>query len=123
MSFLVYKNYKKVCPICAAVVIAWVLGLVAIYSNATWIEPTIVGILMGASVGALAEKYGRQFGFIWKTLFVLFGLSAIYFIVKKDLYIGFGLLLIILIVTIIYRQKVANATTDEKKDIFKDCCS
>ena len=37
---------------------------------------------MGASMGAVAEKYGRQFGFIWKTAMVILGMSSIYFLIQ-----------------------------------------
>ncbi len=119
---MLFLTSKKICPICAAVVLAWLAGLVTLYSGATWLDPLIVGILMGASLGALAEKYGGKLGFWWKTLFVVLGLPAIYFMIEKDLAKGLGMLLILAVVTLLFRKTETDRAGVGKKDLFKNCC-
>lgn len=111
---------NSICPICALVVVTWVLGLTGIYLNQPWANAVIVAILMGASLGAVAEKYGRKFGFVWKVLVVLFGAPAIYFLIIKSALIGLGLVLVMALFTIfLHRSKQAKF---DKEDLFKDCC-
>jgi hypothetical protein len=109
------------CPICAGVVITWVGGAIALYYGTAWANPLIIAVLMGASMGALADKYGSRFGLFWKSSIVLLGLPAIYLIVQKSLWQGIGLVGIIIILTIFSNKKSAPALRD-KKDLFKDCC-
>ena len=110
-----------VCPICAGVVITWVGGVVALYFGAWWANPMIIAILMGASMGAIADKYGNKFGLLWKSAVVLLGLPAIYFLVQKLLWQGLGLVVIFLILTVfLYRSN--KEVSSDKKDLFKDCC-
>jgi|SRR3989344_1406725 len=110
------------CPICAATVLVWLISLAALYLGAAWADPLLVAILMGASLGALAEKHGGKLGFLWKTLFVTLGLPSIYFMIEKDLAKGLGLLLILLLMTLLWRKRKSGPVAAEKKDIFKDCC-
>ncbi len=110
-----------VCPICAATVITWVGGLLAIHLYISWANPLLVAILMGASMGAVAEKYGRQFGFIWKTAMVILGMSSIYFLIQPaGLYKGLGIAAILLTITFfLHKGKPAEYV---RGDLFKDCC-
>lgn len=110
-----------VCPICAGVVITWVGGIVALYYGSSWANPMIITILMGASMGALADKYGNRFGLLWKTVVVLLGLPAIYLLVQKSLWQGSGLVILLILITILL-QKKNTPTLRDKKDLFKDCC-
>lgn len=125
LTLILWGLYKakaiSVCPICAAVVITWVGGLAALYWRASWSNPLIVAILMGASIGALADKYGSKFGFLWKSAVVLLGLPAVYFLTQKALWPGLGLVLLLGLVTVLSHNN--NPTgSHEKKDLFKNCC-
>lgn len=112
----------KVCPICAATVITWAGGLIAIHFQLSFANPLVIAVLMGASLGAMAEKYGNRFGLIWKITMVLLGVIAIYFLVEpQSVYKG----LVIAIVLFIYSflaSRSKPAIYDDRKDIFKECC-
>lgn len=110
-----------VCPICAGVVITWIAGIVLLYYGSTWANPLIIAILMGASLGALADRYGSRFGLIWKSAVVIIGLPSIYFIVQKSLWQGLILITVMVIITIFFNKQNAPALRN-KKDLFKDCC-
>ena len=90
------------CPICAGVVITWVIGLIASYLNAAWVNPVFVGLLMAGSIGALADKYGTQMGLIWKSLLVVIGLPAVYFVMEKDYKLGTLLAVLTLVLVILF---------------------
>lgn len=109
------------CPICAAAVITWVGGLLAIHLRVSWANPLLVAILMGASLGAVAEKYGRRFGLFWKTTMVLLGMSSIYFLVQPaGLYEGLGIAVVLFAITFfLHKSKPAEHI---REDLFKDCC-
>lgn len=113
-------NYK-ICPICALVVIAWIVGLVGIYTDANWISPLVVAMLMGGSVGALAEKFGSRLGMIWKSIMVIIGFSAAYFLATGSFWMGavLGILVLLLVWYILKNLKHAALG---RKDMFKDCC-
>lgn len=119
---LLYKaKFTTVCPVCAAAVITWVVGLLAIHLHASWANPLIVAVLMGASMGAVAEKYGKHFGFPWKTAVVLLGIGAIYFLVQPDeLYNGLIVVGVLMAITFLSNKIVQ--TEGGLKDLFKDCC-
>ena len=110
-----------ICPICAGTLLTWAGGLVALYSGAAWADPLIIGILMGASLGALADKYGSRFGLFWKSAVVLLGLPATYFLVQKFLWPGVGLVLLIVLLTWFFGRGT-KPEPEPKKDLFKDCC-
>ena len=110
-----------VCPICAGVVLTWVGGIVAIYANVSWANPLIIAILMGSSLGALAEKYGSKFGLIWKSAVVILGLLAIYSIVQGSILLGIVLLALIAILTYLTKPK-SKAESNHQHDLFKNCC-
>jgi hypothetical protein len=119
---------KKVCLICAAVVIAWVGGLLALYLGQEWLAPTWVAMLMAASLGALAQKYGSNLGLAGKTVIVMLGLPAIYYLTALRPTTGLGLLTILAL--IVYwldrrpNQPGQNGQSKNltKNNIFKDCC-
>lgn len=109
------------CSICAAAVITWVGGLLAIHLHVSWANPLLVAILMGASMGAVAEKYGHRFGLFWKTAMVLLGTSSIYFLVQPaGFYKGLGIAAVLLAITFfLHKGKPAEHV---RGDLFKDCC-
>lgn len=110
-----------VCPICAAVVITWLAGLVGIYTGQAWADPLIIAILLGASLGALADKYGTGFGLAWKTLMVILGLPAIYYVVQRQPVQGLGLLFVLVVVTLLFNKR-KSGSAKPNPDIFKECC-
>lgn len=111
----------KICAICAAAVLTWAWGLIGIYLQADWANPIVVAILLGASLGAVAEKYGRTLGFLWKTLWVILGLAAVFWLVQGQLWAGLGMLGLILLMTWLMSS---NKTSQSKlhQDLFDDCC-
>src|SRR3989344_8480013 len=98
----------KICPICALVVIVWVAGLFGIYLDAVWADPLIVAMLMGGSVGALAEKYGSRLGPVWKAVFVILGFIAVYFLVNKSVWPGI-IFAVLTYGVFVYKLKHPNA--------------
>lgn len=122
-AYLYKARIINVCPICAGVVITWFIGIVGIYTNQAWADPMLVAILLGASLGALADKYGSRFGLIWKTLMVLVGLPAVYFIVQEQIWFGTALVIGLLIITLVAgKNKTNHKTLGHNKDLFKECC-
>ncbi len=112
-----------VCPICAGVSIAWFAGIVGIYTQQVWADPLIVAILLGASLGALADKFGTRFGLVWKTLMVLLGLPAVYYFVQGKLWYGLGLMVMLTIITLVIGKTRGNPKSlGHNKDLFKECC-
>ena len=111
----------KICAICAAAVLTWTWGLIAIYLSLDWANPIAVAILLGASLGAIAERYGRTLGFLWKALWVILGLVAIFLLVQGQWLAGLGMLGLILLTTWFMSS---NKSTQSKlhQDLFDDCC-
>ena len=114
----------SVCPICAGVVMTWAAGIAALYYGVSWANPLLIGILMGASLGALADKYGSKFGLFWKSSVVLLGLPAIYFVIQRSFWKGVILIIAIGIVTLLSNlsNKKSGSGIKHKKDLFQDCC-
>lgn len=123
LFWLLYKQTAiRVCAVCAATVITWTGGIVALYTNQSWANPPITAILMGASLGALAEKYGKKLGLFWKTAVVVLGLPGIYFIIAKDLLKGLIPLGLLAILSLILPRQKHEDTAAKQTDIFNDCC-
>ena len=120
-AFLHKAKIVAICPVCAAAVVTWATGLLAIHLHVSWANPLVVAVLMGASMGVVAEKYGKHFGFLWKTAFVLLGLAAIHFLIQpEELYKGLMLVVVLGIVTLLSNRN--TQTRNDRKDLFKDCC-
>lgn len=111
----------KVCPICAGVVITWVLGMYGILTHAAWANPLITAILLGASLGAIADKHGSKFGIIWKSSLVVLGLPAIYFLVQNELWKSLALLAVLCAITLV-KYKPGSPGKNSSHDLFKNCC-
>lgn len=120
-AYLYKSRIITVCPICAGVVITWLAGVIGIYTDQAWANPLLVAILLGASLGALADKYGSRLGLVWKTLYVLIGLPAVYFIVQEKLWFGLGLIIALIILTLVTGKNRTNHKL-ANKDLFKECC-
>jgi hypothetical protein len=121
-SVLYRAKILAVCPICAATVLTWISGLALLYSGKSWAPPLVIALLMGASLGAMAERYGKKFGLLWKTAVVVAGAPAIYFLVGKKLVIGLALLAIIVILTLVRSRDKPSQLPKRNKDLFADCC-
>ncbi len=116
------KHIVKFCPICAAVVITWTAGIIGLVWEAGWANPLIVAILMGASLGALADRYGSRFGLIWKTGIILLGLPAIYFAIEREFLNTVVALIGMIFLTLILRKSGTIKAPNEDKDLFNNCC-
>lgn len=122
-TYLYKARITTVCPICAGVVITWLIGIVGIYTDQAWADPMLVAILLGASLGALADKYGSKLGLVWKTLVVLIGFPAIYFIVQEKIWLGIALIIGLIILTFVAgKNKTNHKLHSHNKDLFKECC-
>lgn len=120
--WLLYRaKIMAICPICAAAVITWAGGVVGLYIGASWAEPAWVAVLMGATMGAVAERYGSRYGLAWKIGVVLLGLIAIYMLVNLHLLIGLVMIAILLGITP-FKGRKKQQRSDQDKDLFKDCC-
>jgi len=75
---------------------------------------------MAGSIGALADKYGTQMGLIWKSLLVVIGLPAVYFVMEKDYKLG--TLLAVLTLVLVILPLINKEKKEPKADIFKHCC-
>ena len=72
------------CPICSAALLTWIVGVVLLYLGSPFASPLFVALLVGASLGALAEKWGNKLGFFWKTLWVLLEAVVLTFSLTKN---------------------------------------
>lgn len=108
------------CPICAATVLTWVGGLFVLYFDLFFIDPLTIAILMGASLGALAEKYGYWFGLLWKSGLVILGFLSIYFLVTHKILEGLITIAILVVWTAILWGR--SETIKKADDKFKECC-
>jgi hypothetical protein len=108
------------CPICAAVVVTWLGGLIALYSDSSFANPLLIAILMAASMGALAERYGNRLGLLGKSALVLLGTPAIYLLVNKELTKGLLLIFVLIIISLV--NKSGGKPKNNHNDIFKSCC-
>src|SRR3989344_8752877 len=112
-----------VCPICSAALLTWVIGVVLLYLGSPFASPLFVALLVGASLGALAEKWGSKLGFFWKALWIIVGSSGAYFLLNKELLKAAPLLGALLVVTLAFMLSTTKASTGRTLiDRFKDCC-
>lgn len=105
---------KKFCPICAAVVVTWIALFVLLRLGFN-VDTTLLAILMGMSVGAIAAKYAA--GMAQKTGMVILGGGGALALINNK--IGPGLLLIAATLALIGYKRQKNLP---KPDRFEDCC-
>lgn len=123
LTFVLYFVRKtsdlKICPICMATVLTWSFSFLAVAFNFLDISPVLIALLMAISLGAFIEKYGSKLGLIWKTVLVLVGFPAVYFITQgaflKAVLSGLALLLFTTIFFVLKKEKKIN-------DKFEGCC-
>lgn len=109
---------KKICLICAAVVITWVTLLILMWLGYA-IDKTLIAILMGMSVGAIATKYAPNM--MTKSLVVILGLPLVWLTVNNQL--GYAILvLIIILLGLLLIAKINSKKGAQQVDRFKDCC-
>ncbi|TAL49227.1 hypothetical protein EPN83_01670 [Patescibacteria group bacterium] len=110
----------RFCPICSAVALTWLVGLLLLYATNLPVDPLFIAILTGASLGALAEKYGSKFGFFWKTILVVLGSAGIYLLVIEDALKALILFSVVALVTVMF--VLGRLRRKASEDKFKDCC-
>lgn len=118
--FLRWMGIFKTCPVCAAAFLTWIIGLALLYSGITWADPIFIAILIGATIGAVAEKYGREFGFVWKTALILLGTSGVYFLASQD--IGRAVIVFAALAVVTAWFNFPSGKTKTLVDRFKNCC-
>lgn len=112
---------RNICPVCLIVVITWLVGISLIYLDQNWVSPLLVAILMGASLGATAERWSGTMGMWWKILWVMGGVSGIYFLLDRQITKAATLIIITLALTGLFyllRGRSHLTTTDK----LKNCC-
>ena len=128
LTVLFWLSYRaeihSICAVCAATVITWAVGIFSIITHASWADPLMTAILMGASLGAIADKYGSRFGLFWKTAVVILGSAGIYYIADETYIRGVVAFTALGIITIIagILKGPTTSTITAKKDLFKECC-
>ncbi len=111
-------NWKKICPICAAVVIAWLGMLIWMWSGHA-VDKILLAALMGMSTGAIATKYLQNIA--GKTLVVALAVPLIWFAAqgqsgKAAIFLG------LIILPSWYFNSKLNKKGEQSVDRFKDCC-
>ena len=110
---------KKICLICAAVVISWSVMLGLMWSGYA-VDRTLLAILMGMSVGAVATKY--NFGLVWKSATVVLGLAGVWYLINDNPVYGLLALGALVLLTILFKFKLNDKKEVPQSDRFKDCC-
>ncbi len=110
---------KKICLICAVVVVLWV-GLLLWRWTGHSIDQILLATLLGMSAGAIATKYGRNM--IWKTLMVILAIPTVLFITKDQLGTGLIFLGLIILPSIYFNSKLNIKKGEPQSDKFEDCC-
>jgi hypothetical protein len=117
---LLQKPFPKLfCPICLASVVTWCV-LLLLFLLGKNIDTTALVILMSISLGAMAERLGSRLGLVWKTLTVILGMSALYFLAQKDFSktsVFVVSIAIVLALALIFKRSNVN-----KEDRFDKCC-
>jgi len=109
---------KKICLICAAVVMTW-MALLVLLALGYNVDRTLLAALMGMSIGAIATKYVE--GLFWKTYLVVLGLPMVWFMANGNFKYGLMFLAIILL-RFIFTVKLNPKKGAPQPDRFKDCC-
>ncbi|MBX4205222.1 MAG: hypothetical protein KW788_03510 [Candidatus Doudnabacteria bacterium] len=112
-------NLKKICPICAVVVITWTAMLIWMWTGHN-VDKTILAILMGMSAGAIGTKYGQNM--IWKTLMVILSVPAVWYVTKDQPGTAAIFLGLIVLPSIYFNTTLNPRKGVPQADKFKDCC-
>ena len=122
-----FKLFAPVCPICAGVSLTWIWMFIAYLVNYN-IDLTVVAILIGGSAVGVADLLTKRFqskASLFKSVFILVGLSGAYFLVSQN-WILFIVAILALFFTY-YLFKSLDKPSDIKRvdDIkkgLKNCC-
>lgn len=112
-------NLKRICPICATVVIAWSGMLVWMWTGHV-VDKVLLALLMGMSAGAIATKYGQNM--IWKSLMVILAVPAIWLVAKDRPAIAAIFIVLIILPSVYFNSKLNAKKGALQADRFKDCC-
>lgn len=122
---------KRLCPICLGVGGTWLWMTGARFAGIS-IDPTMLAILLGASVVGTAHLLEKRLlrdrtKLLWKTLFIPIGFIAAYGVAAPDwsLFIGAMLAVLILIAGLFRAAPIASADNSTIVDLerqMKDCC-
>ena len=109
------------CPICIATVAVWGVSLALLYFGpAGLVDPLFLAVLMGASVGAVATKYGNNWGLLWKTSVVVIGTPAVYFAASRQTGRALAFAAVLAVITVVSASVKRKPSVVE--DRFKNCC-
>lgn len=118
------KDRVIVCPICVATVLTWFGALIGMYLKLFEVNVLFLAVLIGISLGASTEKYGKKFGLWWKLSMVLLGAPAVYYLVQTKLEISLYFLLALLFSTVLFALEFnTKSSKGAYKDDFEDCCN
>lgn len=112
-------NLKKICPICAAVVLTWSGMLVWMWTGHN-VDKSLLAIFMGMSAGAIATKYGQNI--IWKSLMVIFSAPLIWYTLKGQPWTAAVFLVLVILPALLFNSKLNGKKGEPQSDKFKDCC-
>ncbi len=112
-------NIRKICPICAVVVITWVSMLLWLWTGHT-VDRVLLALLMGMSAGAVATKYGHDM--VWKSAMVILAIPAIWFATKDQPGTALIFLALVILPTVYFNFKLNDKKGAPQPDRFKDCC-
>ncbi len=112
-------NLRKICLICASVVITWTGMLVWMWSGHS-VDKVLLATLMGMSAGAIATKYGQNM--FWKSLMVLFSVPAVWYVTHDRIGMALVFLGLIILPSIYFNSKLNVKKGVQQSDKFKDCC-
>jgi len=122
IGWLALRQRPAICPICIAVILTWAGGLLASYLGYSWANPLVVGLLMGASLGAISNRFGPHLGLGWQTGLIALGLPTIYWLVTGQWGQGWLGLGVMVVATWWWAQTRPSSTRKQSKDLFDDCC-
>jgi hypothetical protein len=118
--------HNRICPICAASVSVWAFSLIGLWAGIWRPDPLVLAILIGASLGASVEKYGKVKGGIWKSAVFIFGLPTVYLTILEN-YLLAAVFGAVFALTAFFAGKKIEAGNNQgmekiRIDKFKDCC-
>ncbi|MDO8633185.1 MAG: hypothetical protein Q7K38_01415 [Candidatus Wildermuthbacteria bacterium] len=120
----------KVCPICAGVSGTWLFMLGARFLGYS-IDPTILAMLLGASVVGIAYALEKKLPqnrskLLWKVLFIPAGFAAAYALVQTQWFLFAGMLALLLLFSYAFlraaKQKEISKNVENLEEKMKQCC-
>ncbi|MBX4187056.1 MAG: hypothetical protein KW802_02225 [Candidatus Doudnabacteria bacterium] len=112
-------NLRRICPICAVVVLTWSTMLVWMWTG-HGVDKIFLATLMGMSAGAIATKYAQSLAL--KSGTILLAAPAIWFLLKNRAAIGVLLVAGMVLLYLFFNSKIKGKGEPQNVDKFKDCC-